>query len=314
MRARRDIAAATALRTAAPLLALLPLLAIVVWVAVSKGLAPLRRITRELQARDADALSPLGEADLPEETRPLVGATNALLQRLRRAIEAQRSFIADAAHELRTPLTALRLQAQIAARAQTDGERQSAFADLQRGLDRSTRLVEQLLTLARQEPGAREAPQERFDLAALARSVVSDLAVLAAARGIDLGITRSEPAFISGSPDAVRILLSNLVDNALRYAHAGGRVDLAAEALDGQASVIIEDTGPGVPAENLGNLFERFFRVPGQSMPGSGLGLAIVKKIADAHHAEVGLENTGTGLRVTVRFPAAPMPAKALLS
>ena len=300
--ARRSVAARMAIKTAAPLLLLLPLLGVLVWTTVGMGLAPMRRVAADLKTRDVRALEPISETGLPDEIQPLAHAINDLLARLNRSIDAQRSFVADAAHELRTPLTALRLQAQLAARAGSREERAAAFADLQQGLDRATRLVEQLLTLARQEPGAFRQPREKVDLADVLRSVVSDLALVADARHIDLGVTQVTPAPAMGNADALRILLGNLTDNAIRYTPEGGKVDVSTHAEGNTVSVVVQDTGPGIPDEDLGRVFDRFYRVAGGATKGSGLGLAIVKQIVDAHGGSIQLENMATGLRVTVSF------------
>jgi len=303
--ARRAEAARVAIRTSAPLLLLLPLLGIVVWTTVGMGLAPLRRVAAELRARDVRALQPISEDGLPEEIQPLAHGINDLLSRLDRSIDAQRSFVADAAHELRTPLTALRLQAQLASRAGSDEERAAAFGDLQRGLARATRLVEQLLTLARQEPDAFRQSRETVDLADIMRGVASDLALVADDRHIDLGVTEAAAAPVSGNADALRILLSNLVDNAIRYTPPGGKVDLSTHDRGAEVCVVVQDSGPGIPPEDLGRVFDRFYRVAGGGTKGSGLGLAIVKQIVDAHNGTITLENAGGGLRATAVFPRA---------
>lgn len=301
--ARRGVAADMALRTVAPLLLLFPFLGALVWVTVGRGLAPVRRVATEVQSRDAASLAPIADAGLPQEIQPLTHALNDLLSRLDHALDAQRAFVADAAHELRTPLTALKLQIQLAERAAGEGERAAAFAELKQGFERAMRLVQQLLTLARQEPGASRTVREPVDLAALARSVVSELAPGAALRGIDVGVVTGAAANIAADPDALRILLNNLVENAIRYTPDGGRVDVGVDAAADALSVRVQDTGPGIPPQELGRVFDRFYRVPGTQVPGSGLGLAIVKRIADAHGAKATLTNTGNGLCAEVTFP-----------
>jgi len=308
--ARSEIAAQMALKTVALLLLLLPLLGAIIWVTVGRGLAPLRRVAREVEARDAGTLRAIPETGLPQEIRPLTAALNDLLARLGHAMEAQRAFVADAAHELRTPLGALKLQIQLAERAADADERQAAFADLKRGLERAIHLVQQLLTLARQEPGVYEAARQLVDLRRLAHSVVGDFALAADARGIDLGIADAAaptdaPADIEGDADALRILANNLVDNALRHTPAGGRIDLSVRADAEAVTLIVEDSGPGIAPADLERVFDRFYRAGGQG-GGSGLGLAIVRQIAAAHDAEATLENTGHGLRARVRFRRRP--------
>ncbi len=315
MRARRELAASMALRTIVPLLAVMPVLGLLIWLIIARGLQPLERVAAAVSRRSPTQLEPLAEGKLPREVRPLVQALNGLLLRLGETLAAQRTFIADAAHELRTPLTAVHLQAQLAERATTDAERRKALADLKAGLERATRLSEQLLTLARAEPGVDGSgqPPEPVDLAALAREVVEELAPLAAQRRIDLGLGEAHAATVRGDRDAIRTLLSNLVDNALRYTGCGGRVDVATGP-DGERSAMwVRDNGPGIPHAERDRVFDRFYR--GQpagddaaraGVRGSGLGLSIVKRIAERYGAtiELGPGIDGAGLGVGVRFPA----------
>ena len=308
MSARRELAASMALRTIMPLLAVLPFLAILIWFTIARGLKPLDRVAAALARRSPALLEPLPDGDLPREVQPLVGALNGLLARLSHTLDTQRAFVADAAHELRTPLTAVHLQAQVAERATTEAERSSALGELKGGLERATRLVEQLLTLAREEPGVSDFALAPVDLTALAREVVADLAPLAGARGIDLGLSSSHACEVRGNADALRTLVSNLVDNAIRYTPAGGRVDVtvAGEAYD--TTLTVRDSGPGIAQEDRDRVFDRFYRGRGAGdVRGSGLGLAIVKRIAERHRAEVvlGPGVDGGGLGVTVRFARA---------
>jgi len=311
MSARRELAASMALRTIMPLLAVLPFLAMLIWFTIARGLKPLDKVAAAVARRSPALLEPLPERDLPREVQPLVGALNNLLSRLRHTLDAQRAFVADAAHELRTPLTAVHLQAQLAERASTEAERATALTELKGGLERATRLVEQLMTLAREEPGVADAPLTAVDLAALAREVVADLAPLAGAKGIDLGLSSAATSVLSGDPDALRTLISNLVDNAIRYTPAGGRVDVALADDAGSAVLTVRDSGPGIAVEDRERVFDRFYRGTGAGgIRGSGLGLAIVKHIAERHRAdlELGPGIDGRGLGVTVRFPQ-PIPA-----
>ena len=237
-----------------------------------------------------------------------IGHEGALaLGRLRAALERERAFMADAAHELRTPLTALHLQVGMLTRASSEGEREAAMSTLAAGVQRAIHLVEQMLVLARQEPRA-VSPRVPVRLDELARGIVAELVPLADAGYIDLGVAAAQPATITGDPDAVRTLLRNLVDNAVRYTPAGGRVDVTAESTSGSARLTVTDDGPGIPPEERTRVFDRFHRPAGTAPPGSGLGLAIVKAIAEAHGATVSLAPgpSGKGLAVTVVFPAQP--------
>jgi two-component system OmpR family sensor kinase len=316
MSARHELATSMALRTVVPLLLALPVLALLIWLTIARGLAPLDRVAAAVERRSPALLEPLSESGLPREVRPLVGALNGLLGRLSHALAAQRSFIADAAHELRTPLTAVHLQAQLAERATDEAGRRVALADLKGGLERATRLVEQLLTLAREEPGVADRPEAAIDLPALAREVVADLAPLAAAKRIDLGLNADSPVHVRGDADALATLLSNLVDNALRYTPQGGRVDVGVAIDSGRAMLSVRDSGPGIPEADRERVFDRFVRgsVTAGAVRGSGLGLSIVKRIAERHgaHITVGPGLDGTGVGISVRFPpaeTAPAPA-----
>jgi two-component system, OmpR family, sensor kinase len=309
MRVRERQAVELALRTLTPFVLLMPMLVIFIWFAVGHSLEPFKRLTALVESRKVTALDPLPAGHLPGEVQPLVGALNDLLGRLGAALERERGFMADAAHELRTPLTALHLQMGTLARATNEAERADAMEKLSAGVQRAIRLVEQLLSLARQEPRADVARRRlRFD--DLAREVVAEMVPLADARKIDLGISASQPAFVLGDPEALRTLVRNLVDNAVRYTPVGGTVDVSVQDSDEPGSshgalLRIVDTGPGIPADERQRVFDRFYRPPGTSPPGSGLGMAIVKAIADAHGATIAL-NSGPdtrGLAVTVSFP-----------
>lgn len=305
---RREMAFAAALRTLAPLLIVVPLLVAAVWLAVGRAVRPLRRVAGAVERRSVKALEPLPQDGLPAEVLPLVSAFNGLLRRLGESIDAQRAFIGDAAHELRTPLAALRLQAQVLVRTLDAREREAAGAEFVDGVDRATRLVEQLLDLARSEPdgAARAFTPVRVD--ELARGAVSDHAAAAAAKGVDLGAEAADAVEARGDAQSLRILLRNLVDNAVRYTPAGGRIDVIATRVGERAALQVVDTGPGIAPEERERVFGRFYRLPGSAESGSGLGLSIVRRIAELHGAEVRLESgaDGKGLRATVLFPDGP--------
>lgn len=314
MSARRELAASMALRTIVPLLAALPFLALIAWITIARGLSPLDRVADAVARRSPTVLEPLSETGLPSEVRPLVHALNGLLERLDHALIAQRSFIADAAHELRTPLTAVHLQAQLAERATTDAERSAALSELKGGLERATRLSEQLLALAREEPGVSDRAPVAVDLGATSRAVVADLAPLAAAKRIDLGLSETPKVEVFGDADALATLVLNLVDNAVRYTPDGGRVDVVVASEGDAPTLAVRDSGPGISLQDRERVFDRFYRGAaaraGGAAHGSGLGLAIVKRIAERHGAtvELGPGLDGEGLGVTVRFPRQHKP------
>jgi len=309
MRVRERQAVELALRTLTPFVLLMPMLVIFIWFAVGHSLEPFRRLTALVQSRKVTALDPLPAGNLPGEVQPLVGALNDLLGRLGAALERERGFMADAAHELRTPLTALHLQMGTLARATNEAERADAMEKLSAGVQRAIRLVEQLLSLARQEPRA-DVVRRRLRFDDLAREVVAEMVPLADARKIDLGISASQPAYVLGDPEALRTLVRNLVDNAVRYTPIDGTVDVSVQDSDEPGTIHgavlrVVDTGPGIPADERQRVFDRFYRPPGTSPPGSGLGMAIVKAIADAHGATIALNGgpNEQGLAVTVSFP-----------
>ena len=303
MAVRRNMAGNLALRTVGPIALMVPVLMLVVWWVVSGSLEPVARVRSQVAARQADDLSPVSENGLPDEVRPLVQELNLLFGRVKTAFDAQQNFVADAAHELRTPLAALKLQALSLERAGNPEARDVAIGRLTAGIERATRLVEQLLVLARQESHDGGATQE-VALAELARRTVGDLSGIAQARHIDLGLAHADAVNVKGQGDALSILLRNLVDNAIKYTPEGGTVDLSVHAEDGTATVVVEDSGPGIPAEERERVFDRFYRIAGSEASGSGLGLAIIKSIAERHGATLTLgqsERLG-GLSATVKF------------
>ena len=305
MRVRNRLATDAAWNTLRPFFFLLPVVGMLVWVLVGLGLRPLARLAESVRKRTPDSLAPLPDEGLPEEIQPLAASLNDLLARLQAAFAAQRDFVADAAHELRTPLTALQLQTQLVERAAGDTERGAALDELKRGLQRTGHTVQQLLTLARLEPGAVSMPSVRVELATLAREAVVEQTRVAEARDIDLGLAEVDSrAVVMGDAEALRILLSNLLANALRYTPRGGRVDVSCRMRDGQPVLEIADTGPGIPEAERERVFDRFYRRPGEQESGSGLGLAIVRAIAERHDAIVSLHAAqGGGLLARVVFP-----------
>jgi two-component system OmpR family sensor kinase len=301
---RDALATQTALRTLIPFAALMPIFGVLIWLGVGTGLRPLESLSRAVGKRRPDAMAPIDETGLPGELRPLGASLNGLLARLSDALSAQRRFTADAAHELRTPLAALTLQLDLARRSGTPGELVASLADLEAGVARASHVVEQLMTLARVEPEALALQKSRCDLVAIAKDAIVARASLAERKKIDLGLARAEVASVDGDPTALAILLSNLVDNALRYTPPGGRIDVSVSCPDGVPVLEVADTGPGIPAAERERVFDRFYRGAHADEPGSGLGLSIVKRIADAHGATIalGAPASGSGLVVRVRF------------
>lgn len=304
--ARRAMASALALRMIAPIAAMAPLLMLVAWWVVTVSLAPVSRVRRQVATRQTDDLTEVSDAGLPDEIRPLVQALNVLSGRLRRAFDAQKSFIGDAAQELRSPLAALKRQAQGLRRATDVATREVAVGRLTAGIDRATRLVEQLLVLARQQASAvtGEKPQP-LALCAIARLAVADSASAALARRINLALSQADEGEIYGHAQALRILLRNLVDNAIKYTPPGGRVDVEVCRVADRLVLTVDDSGPGIPEQDRERVLDRFYRVAGTEATGGGLGLAIVKSIADLHGTLLSLDHSLRlgGLRVAVSFP-----------
>lgn len=318
--ARTARARALALKAVLPFALLTPLLMLAVWWIINRSLAPIERARRQVADRAADDFSPLAEDGLPDEVRPLVNEINLLFGRVRSAFDAQKNFVADAAHELRSPLTALKLQAQALRRHDEDpGAREAGIARLNQGIDRAIRLVEQLLLLAREEAGTGQASASagRVDLQTVEKLAVADVLPQARHKHIDLGHTERQAALASvevdGQTEALRILLRNLLDNAVKYTPPDGQVDVSLHLENGQPVLTVEDSGPGIAAEDRARVFDRFFRASDVATEtGSGLGLAIVKVIADRHGATLALSRSERlgGLKVEVHFPAA-RPASA---
>ena len=302
---RAELAVRTAARLLLPVLLVLPFLALLGWWIVGRGLLPLTTVAHALGQRDPTSLKPVATDDLPNELLPLVQSLNELLQRLEASFDVQRRFAADAAHELRTPLTALTLQVQLAARAQNEEERAVALERMEQGVKRATRLVQQLLILARLDPEASRVPSESVDLAHLASATVDELQPLAAEKAIRLRVDAASEARVSGHEDALRIQLTSLIDNAIRYTASGGEVTVTAAITEDRPTISVLDTGPGIPPDERGRVFDRFYRGRNAPAGGSGLGLAIVRRIADLHGATVALEGgeNAAGLRATVTFP-----------
>jgi two-component system OmpR family sensor kinase len=307
MAVRERRAARLAMRSLAPFAVLVPTLSLLVAWIVGRSVRPVRGFADALRRRRPDDVQPVAVDGLPDEVRPVAEALNDLLARLRAALERERAFLADAAHELRTPLTALDLQAQAVLEARPQ-RREAALADLRAGVARATRLVEQLLAIAREQHGAAPAPV-MLQLDELVRRTVAEFVPLAEAAHIDLGIEAADPASVLGDADALARLLRNLIDNAVRYTPAGGRVDVAVRLEAGappQAFVTVTDTGPGIPAAERERVFDRFHRVPGVGGSGSGLGLSLARSIAGRHGGQLVLDDApnGQGLRAVLRMPA----------
>lgn len=302
---REELALAAAWRTLMPFLVALPLMGFLIWRLVGQEVKFLEATAQAVAKRSPESLEPIGGERVPEEIQPLVGALNELLGRLGGALAHERQFIADAAHELRTPLTALRLQLQLAERARDAAERDKAHGMLREGIARAVHLVEQLLTLARQDPEAPMATPAEVDIAELARTIAQADETAAAAKGLTLSASAEGPVVVHGDRAALRALIENLVDNAIRYTPSGA-IAVRAWLQGGDAILEVEDSGAGIPAAERQRVFDRFYRGESAAQGGTGLGLAIVRRIAERHGGAVELLDppAGPGLLVRVRLPA----------
>jgi len=305
---RNDFARQIMLRMMVPQGILVILAALAVWLGVGLGLRALTSVRTEIENRSHVDLSPINESNKPAEVRPLVRAMNDLLSRLSASLAAQQRFIADAAHQLRTPVAALKTQTELAVRQVRDGEAQATLQQLQMAADHAARLVNQLLTLARAEPGShRSLLRQGMDLAALTRETTGEWVPRALTRRIDLGFDdASTGAEISGDPFLLREMLNNLIDNAISYTPPGGHITVRVLQNEGKARLEVEDDGCGIPAEERERVFERFYRTAGGAPEGCGLGLAIVREIVHGHGATATVHSgaDGRGTRIVISFPA----------
>ena len=294
-----------------PLLIITALAAVLVWYGVRSGLAPLNDLASTLARRNTSDLRPVPTDRVPGEVRPAVEAFNNLMTRVETAQSAQQRFLSEAAHQLRTPLAGLSAQLDRALRAQDYDSIKPALDQLRGASRRVTRLVNQLLTIARAEPGADPAREfAEFDLAALVQATCREWVPDALAGGVDLGFAGDPgPVWLLGHEPLVGEMLNNLIDNALRYGARSGQSVTVRLTSDPQPEIAVEDEGPGVPPEERSRIFERFHRVSGTAAGGAGLGLAIVREIARSHGAEAWVEPgaDGRGAVFRVRFPPQKM-------
>jgi signal transduction histidine kinase len=305
IRIQQAIARSSAIRVAIPVLLLVPILGAAIVLVVQGGLRPLQRVAADVKRREVSSLTPVATDKLPDEVLPLAHELNRLLARVDSALSTQRAFIADAAHELRSPLTAVRLQLQLLDRATDDAAAREARARLGEAIDRAAHMIEQLLTLARSEPRDMVSELKPVPLETPAAEAMSDTHALAQSRHVELSLNAEAHVWVRGDPPALRTLVRNLVDNAVRYTPEGGKVEVRVGSTSTGAILEVLDTGPGIPEADRARAFDRFYRRAAAPEGGSGLGLAIVKAIAERHGASVALGAAPTGgLRVTVTFPA----------
>jgi two-component system sensor histidine kinase TctE len=280
---------------------ILPLALLMVFLGLSKGIAPLDELRDKIRGREPEDLSPIDANEAPEEVRPFIHSINDLMSRLESSLRAQQRFVADAAHQMRTPLAGLKTQAEVALRQRDAANVEHAMRQIAAGADRASRLVNQLLALARAD---RDTPpaMEPLDLDWLACDTAREWVAKAMDRRIDLGYEGTQgPCMIHGNASLLRELLNNLIDNAIRYTEPGGQVTVRLAAGDA-VTVEVEDNGSGIAPADRELVFERFYRVLGTGADGSGLGLSIVREIAGLHRASVRIDANPRGRGTLVRM------------
>lgn len=295
-----------------PQLLLIMISAGAVWYGLKGGLAPLERLRQEVANRKRDDLNRLDENKAPVEVWPLIGAVNDLLERLQHAMQAQKRFVADAAHQLRTPFAGLKTQAELAIRESDLSRKQHALQHILTSTRHGTRLVNQLLALARNEPGGQGTDTfATLGLGQLAQACAMQWVPMALEKNIDLGFERSATqSSIRGDAASLTEMLGNLIDNAIRYTQPEGNITISVTEEQNKVVLRVEDNGPGIAQHHRERVFERFYRVLGSGQSGSGLGLAIVAEVAKRHGAEITLDqgSKGIGTLISIYFP----PAKDL--
>ena len=314
---RKTLATEIVKGTMVPQFVTLPLAVLLVWLALVRGIKPLAQLEKRIRARKPDDMSPLDDNAVPEEVVPLVSSINDLLSRLKVSLTTQKRFLADAAHQLKTPLAGLRMQADLAQRETNADELKKSLKHIGKSSIRATHTVNQLLALARAESTGHSLAKQPVDLVSIASEVVADSVPRAIEKQIDLGYEGPEPGGratqLEGNPTLLKELVRNLLDNAIAYTPEKGQVTLRllADTFSGVLVLLVEDSGPGIPAAERELVFQPFYRALGTNVDGSGLGLAIVVEIANQHDATVSIEEAqlaghpeSPGTRIAVRFGA----------
>lgn len=299
---RKSTIKETALNLMSSQLLFLPVLVVIVFIAIRKALDPLAHLSEVIKNRQSTELAPFTLTKMPTEVRPLVDALNMFMGKVSDMVGVMKRFTSDAAHELRTPITALKLQLAIIEQAKTPNERDQAIDQFRKGINRAEQLVSQLLTLARIEPDHQTKTLVSIDLSSLTKDSIEELLPLALAKRIDLGLNTSLIPLITGVRNEVKIMINNIIDNAIRYTPEHGKIDISIYAHDRQITLEVSDTGPGIADEDKAYVFERFYRGKNKDTVGSGLGLSIVKEIADRHHAKIETINLNSGLCFKIHF------------
>ena len=302
LRLRKNTIKETAISLMASQLLFIPLLVILIFFAIKKALTPLSALTSDIQSRESNNLKPFSVKKMPSEIRPLGLSLNTFMGKVSDTIGLLKRFTSDAAHQLRTPITALKLQLSLIELAKSNEERQSAIQNLKAGIDRSEQLVSQLLTLARIEPNNQIKEFKPFNLLPLIKESIQELLPFAHEKSIDLGVIIAEDAEMIGVKQDIKVLINNILDNAIRYTPNFGKVDVSIISNSNKIIFEVCDTGPGIKNDDFERVFERFYRGDNKDTKGSGLGLSIVQEIAIQHSAKIQLSNLRPGLSFRVIF------------
>jgi len=283
-------------------LAFIPLLVLLIFYAIRKALSPLSMLSKQIQHRDSYDLNPFADDNVPAEVRPLVQSLNMFMGKVSFMVDVLKRFTSDAAHELRTPITGLKLQLTALEQSNSKSERECAIKNLKSGIARSEQLVSQLLTLSRIDPDNKSRHIQSLNMLELVKESFQELLPLAQEKSIDIGLMKADDCEINASRQEIKVLINNILDNAIRYTPNGGKIDVSVISQAGNVNLEVKDSGPGIPQHELERVFERFYRGENQHIPGSGLGLAIVKEIAIQHKAIIQLSNNNPGLSFKVIF------------
>lgn len=301
-RLRKNTIKETAYSLMASQLLFIPLLVFLIFYAIRKALFPVSILSKDIQYRNSADLNPFAEDNVPAEVKPLVRSLNLFMGKVSLMVDVLKRFTSDAAHELRTPITALKLQMQVLEESRSKSERESAIQNLKSGINRSEQLVSQLLSLARLEPDNQSMQLQSLNMLELVKESFQDLLPLSQEKSIDIGLIKADDCEIVGTQQEIKMLINNILDNAIRFTPDRGKIDVSLFNQAGHVVLEVKDSGPGIPKNDLERVFERFYRGENQHISGSGLGLAIVKDIATRHGAVINLSNNNPGLSFKVFF------------
>lgn len=295
---REELIGEITLQSLYPLTLALPVLGLLIWISLGQALKPLRKLAAEIALRSSNNLEPVaGQTNIPSEISPIISSLNQLFMQVKLAFEREKRFTSDASHELRTPLASIKIQAQVALRAEDNEQRQHALKQIVESVDRTSHLVEQMLTLARLDPDVAAEQLTDVNLSQLIQDVKSEFIKHAENKSISLTVEETDDdVIVSGHDSALAILLRNLLSNAINYSPKGSAITIKLNTEKNNIKLMVTDTGPGIPAEERSEMFSRFRRGENaQYQQGSGLGLSIVKRIAELHNADIDVFDNPSG-------------------